>query len=141
MKEDGTTEYKIAVTSDDYARCHQLEEATNPNYEDCEYAMPTIMAIREGQLVGFVATAPAAQTRAVVCYRGVVSKDLGKVSSVIVIGRLLEHYEDFMRRMGIRWYHLVIDTWNTNFVHLAERSFGVAPYHVDKKLTWFRREL
>jgi hypothetical protein len=141
MREDGTTTYKIAVTPEDYGQCHRLEEATNPDYEDGEYAMPTIMAIRQNILVGFVATAPPKQAKSVVCYRGVVAKDLGKVASVIVIGRLLEHYEEFMRHLGMRWYNLCLDTDNKVFVHLARRSFGVEPFHVDKKLTWFRREL
>lgn len=128
----GNTKYKVAVTPRDYQICHNL--ADKEGFLHNTYSFPTIMAIKEGELVGFIST--HIEGESIVCGPLVVKTDRNHAMTLV---RLVEAYDLALRSMGIEWY-IFHTPKNGKLEQLAEK-IGFKPYEERDGEVFFLRDL
>jgi hypothetical protein len=128
------TIYRLARDPGDYRRAQALAKVRGA-YQG-PLGFPTVLAERDGKVVGFVSTHPKAD--AVLCDRLAVAEEIEKPARVIF--KLAEAYERVMWMAGIRAYYIWIENGNTELLPLVTRLYG-EPYHVDAEHHWFRVDL
>ena len=127
------TVYRLAHSPKDYAACRALLREQG---EDVRLSFPTVMAEREGAVVGFCATQP--RKDAVVAGPLVVAKDLPRPGITII--RLGEAYENVMRAAGVKVYWFHVEPHMTEWADILKRV-GFEPYAEDAAGVRFRRVL
>lgn len=121
------THYRLATCPVDYRKCRALMPEPVP------LSFPTVMAERNGQVVGFLATQPKKDA--------VVAGPLWlRERAPFVTLRLLEAYDNVMRAAGIAAYHFHIEGANPTWRSQVER-LGFEPWHGDETGVWYRRTL
>ena len=124
------TTYRLAVGPADYKRCRALMAEFQ---EPVPLSFPTVLAERDGHLIGFLATQPRKEA--------VVAGPLMlRERSPFVTLRLLEAYDNVMRAAGIAAYHFFVKAANAEWRGQIER-LGMQPWHVDDDGVWYRRTL
>ena len=129
------TVFRIAETRDDLARCQQLL-LTN-GYEEVALTIPSIMALREGHLVGLLGT----QNRSDGIIAGPLVIDLPGDNPVFLVFQLLELYDNAMRHLGVAFYNFAVEEQNTKNLEYVERALGINPIAHKDGFVWFKREL
>jgi len=97
------TEYRLAASPRDYARCRDLMRG-QPEASDTHLTFPTVMAERAGRLLGFLSTHPSKD--AVIAGPLILAPDLPRPGFVTL--RLGEAYDAVMRKAGMAfyWFHV-----------------------------------
>lgn len=131
MKVKGT-EYRLATTTNHYKMCHAL---ARQNEVDVKLSFPTVIAIREGKLVGFLTTKKSKQ--AVIAGPLVMN---GLVNKAIVAMRLAEGYEEVLSEAGVTDYIFSVDKGH-KWRRSVEVAFGIKPYGESDRAYWYRRHI
>jgi len=133
-----TDSYQLACTPQDYKKCHQLLRGNPEQGDDRELGFPTIMAIRDGQVIGVMSTADMNRTRRIVVNTLRIDKSIS--NPVFVIKRMIEAYELVLLRAGCKWYWAYVTKENQRLVFLMRRVLGL-PLHEDDGNFWFKKEI
>lgn len=129
------TSYTLAASSKDYAECHALEYAEHGT-ESAGYSFPTIIARRDGEVIGFFATIPP--DKYVIAGPLVVK---GKRNPVVAM-RLIEAYDAMMRRLGIRLYYFTVDATREDAMSIKRlEELGMRHWETTDGIAWMKREL
>ncbi len=117
-----STTYQLCQTPDDYAACHEFfrTEAIHPicrrenegypeyTYEPIEF--PTVLATRNGKVVGVMATRRVPQ--------GVMASPMHvayDIKNHVPVGiRLIDHYEAALRALGVPEYFVVMPSFKAS---------------------------
>jgi hypothetical protein len=114
--------YRIAENADDYLNCHALMRQTG--MPDQDIGFPTLMAIDESGLIGFIATTP--RNDMVLAGPMVMRQDKRRPMTAL---RLATMYERVLGDMGITSFIFYADEKDSVFVRAMERYFpDVKPY-------------
>ncbi len=133
MKPD-KTKYTLAASPNDYRRCRALW-ATRPDLGEPEpIAFPTVMAMRDGELVGFLGSYPRKDM--LVAGPMIVKRGLG-----IIVLRLNLAYENFLRSAGVVFYYFGIPDSEVAYQKMVETVLDVKPYAHKDGDRWYRRDL
>lgn len=128
------TTYRLAYSAQDYHRCHQFLKDQGQE-EEGSLSWPTVMAAREGALVGCLSTIPS--KTAIIAGPLVVSTK----RPLMTVMRLVDAYEYVLREASISAYHFGIDlTEHQDWLDLLLK-LGRQPYHRDEQAAWFKRDL
>ena len=123
------TTYRLAVGPADYKKCRALMAEF---IEPVALSFPTVMAERDGKLIGFLATQPRKEA--------VIAGPLMlRERSPFVTLRLLEAYDNVMRAAGITAYHFYVKNGN-QWREQVER-LGFEAWSHDEGGAWYRRTL
>jgi hypothetical protein len=127
------TIYRLAGHPRDYQWCHQL--FNDQGLDDQALSWPTIMALKDDELVGCLSTTPS--KTAVIAGPMTVKK----AHPLITIIRLIEAYDVIMRAAGVTSYDFGIDgeahpSW-LKIVHKHEMH----PYAYVGEVAWFTRKI
>lgn len=125
------TFYRLAHSPKDYAACRSLLREQG---EDVALSFPTVLAERDGKIIGFVSTRPRKDM--VVAGPLVVSKAITRPGMVII--RLGEAYEAVMKKAGVTAYVFHVEPHMTAWAGILDRT-GFERWHQDDTGTWFRR--
>lgn len=135
------TEHRVAVTKDDLAKCHQALWQWGFPHADRSIGFPTLMVFRQGLLIAFMATAPVDEAKAVVCDRLALDPGLPASTRAFIAFNLITNYEVLLKNLGMKWYHICVDTDNTSMVESVSKALGITPYSTKQDITWFKRDL
>lgn len=102
---------------------------------DVKLSFPTVMALRDGKLVGFLST--RASKKAVMAGPLVMN---GLLSKGIVAMRLAEAYEQILSEAGVTDYLFSIDKGN-KWAKIVQRAMEITPYGESDKAYWFKRSI
>lgn len=117
-----TTSYRVASSDGDYNACRRLMMASG--IVDNDLGFPTLMAIDEKGLVGFVATTP--RTDMVLAGPLVMRQDKSRPLTAL---RLVQMYELSLKKMGITSFIFYADEKDSVFARAMARYFPeVKPY-------------
>lgn len=134
-----TDTYRLAITANDFKLCHALlRDNPMPGDNGRELSSPTIMAIRDGKVVGVLSTANLTKLKAIVVNTLRVDKSISNPTFVIL--HLIEAYEVILIKAGVRWYWAYVTKSNEKLVHLIQRVLG-EPRQEDDGNLWFKREI
>lgn len=128
------TVYVLAQNARDYRVCHELLTAVGA--EETAFRFPTIMAIRDKTLLGFLGTLP----NKTALIAGPLVLDPTQKRPIITAIRLVECYERTLHQAGIPAYYFGIDTANASWKTTAER-IGLTPYAEDDQGYWFKKQI
>lgn len=128
------TIYKVIKAPTDYKRCHRLME-NNAEFRGCTLAFPTVVAIRDKKIIGFLSTRPSKD--AVIAGPLVVSNELK--NKAIVAMRLVEAYEITLKRAGVSIFLFSIPK-KSNWARQV-KTFYAQPFSEKDNKLWFRKEL
>ena len=123
----------MANGADDYNRAYKLMRAEG--IED-ELAFPTVMAIKDGQLTGFIST--HISNDMIVAGPMVIRSGARRYWTLI---RLIEHYENVMRSIGITSYIFSIDANDEKWTADIKELYGVDPYAEQEGRKFFVRNI
>lgn len=136
-----TTTYRLALGNDDFQKVYKTLKKWKVENSMRTFVTPTCIAERGGKIVGIVTTGDPRERHAVVCDRVAFDPKLPTQSRIWTALRLMEMYDQVMRGMGMRWYHIPVDTKNQKGIDLIRRILGIDPYNIGSDITWFKREL
>jgi hypothetical protein len=134
MIPSGTT-YRLAE-GPDFAVCHKLFKSQG-HERDARYAFPTVVADRDGDIVGFYSTNDAQEY----ITAGPLEVDKSLDNPLIVAIRLVDAYDNVMRSVGINSYLFSVDKDNEQWKDIMERATGLESYAEDETRYWYRKEL
>jgi len=126
------TEYKIAEDGDHEAFGRLLDEV---NTEWVEMSFPTIVALREGEVIGGISRHPTDD-------RILVEPIFAP--NIYVYIRLIEAMENVLAAAGVKWFDFRVDaTRYEKYTGLLKKSNAVVDLGVDDegKFRWFRRTI
>lgn len=106
-----STIYRLADNPRDYAACHEIMRTNGST--DWDLHWPTIVAIRDKQVIGFLSS-----NKVDWCVMAG-PLELTKPSPFVTL-RLIEAYEIVMRRMGVTQYCFFIAKSNQQWMKQAE---------------------
>jgi len=133
MKPD-KTKYTLATTPSDYRRCRALW-ATRPDLGEPEpIAYPTVMAMRDGELVGFLGTHPRKDML-------IAGPIVVKFDHRLVVLRLNLAYDNLLRSIGVAFYYFSIPDSNAKFQRIIETALDIQPYAHEDGVKSYRRDL
>jgi len=101
-----------------------------------ELAFPTVMAIKDGQLTGFIST--HISNDMIVAGPMVIRSGARRYWTLI---RLIEHYENVMRSIGITSYIFSIDANDEKWTADIKELYGVDPYAEQEGRKFFVRNI
>ena len=127
----GGIDYRVAETSADYRACHQLAE--REGLGGGGYTFPTIMALKDGDLLGFVSTYLPSDMIAM----GPLVLD-GRSRHPFLAMRLIDAYNTTMKSLGIEWYVFSVDE-DSHVNGILER-LGFSPYAESEGKRHYLRE-
>ena len=133
MKLQGT-DFRLARTSGDYRKCHQL--VRNLNVDNKTFSFPTILAERDGELIGLMGTIPV--NGAIVAGPLVVKVD-GNPGPVMI--RLVEAYDNLLRGIGVKCYLFFLFPKDKRQREMVERALDTPPLKVENGKIWYRRDV
>lgn len=128
----GGVEYYVAVSSSDYKQCHMLARAEGIESKSLTY--PTIMAKKDGQLIGFVSTYTVDDMVAM----GPLVLKSDRPHPMIAL-RLIEAFDTVMQGIGIEWYIFYVGV-DSNLKSIADR-LGMTMYAAQHGKAYYLREL
>ena len=135
MKPD-KTKYTLATSPSDYRRCRALW-ATRPDLGEPEpIAFPTVMAMREGELVGFLGSHPRKDM--LIAEPMIVKRGPSQGMTVL---RLNLAYENFLRSAGMAYYYFNIPDSEGTYQKMIEKALNIQPYAHESGYKWYRRYL
>lgn len=126
------TNFIIASNAADYEVCQMLLDKHDLKRGPMTY--PTVMAIRDDRLVGFVSTWPSED--AIVVGRSAIDV----TPSQFLLKRLVEEYEKLLVSFGVTTYFIPIDVDQPHMWGQMEALLG-EPHSVDNDLRWYKRNL
>ncbi len=129
-----STKYYLATSSADYKACHTL--MVSEGIEATKLSWPTIIAMRDDTLVGFISTSP--KYNFTVVDPLVVDGEIGHRCFVAL--RLAEVYTSFVRALGISAIHFAIEKSKKRWL-AALNKLGLVEYAEDSTYKYFRREV
>lgn len=130
------TKYTLAASPNDYRRCKALW-ATRPDLGEPEpIGFPTVMAHREGELIGFLGSHPNKK----MLVAGPMVVKPGPSQGVTVL-RLNLAYENFLRSAGIMSYYFTIPDSEAAYQKIVETVLDIKPYAHEDGLKAYRRVL
>ena len=112
------TTYHLVTDTKQARACYALYRAAEPDGPKIKLGFPTVYAVRDGILLGFLSTIPL--KRRVVAGPLVIDPTLKK--PVITAIRLCEAYEQVLKQAGVTLYTLAVDSHKTKWAHVLERS-------------------
>lgn len=129
------TTIKLAIKPADYRKCHALMKATDSEFQGCQLSFPTVMAFREGKLIGFLSTSPRKD--------GLVAEPIvmnveGNASFLYI--KLVEAYDDLLRAGKVPSYFFHIPQSYADYIRLIEKA-GFERIGEDEVGVWYRRSL
>ena len=127
------TEYTIARPGVDYRRCHELIRSHDASL-DHRISWPTVMAYRDGELVGLLATT---QSRHGLVAGPLLVSDEIHVKSFVGL-RLIETYDTLMRDIGVKAY---LFSMKQAAIGMVQRGSGLIPYSLSNGQAWYVRQL
>ena len=127
------TTYRLANSPADFKACHKLVKAESLKGK---LSSPTILAERDGELLGFFATQK--NPAAVIAGPMIVRED--KRGSGFIMVRLIEAYEKVLWKAGVRKYFITTDPEREKWNESLERM-GYVPLEEHEGHLWFEREL
>ena len=128
--------YRLAY-GHDYRRCHTLRDAVG--FPAQRLSWPTVLMEDEGELVGFLSTAPS--QKAIIAGPLIVDPTRG---SAWVTIRLIEAYERLLRDAGIHTYLFFVEDVNRGWQCLVRKCLECAAledYAKTDGKTWYIRRL
>lgn len=117
----------------DKRRCRKIADAQGIT-DPCSF--PTVLAERDGQVLGFLATARS--DKAVIAGPLVIAPEARR--PVIVMMRLIEAYEVVLKRAGVVSFYFHVAEANPMWRRLVEKM-GHKAYHRDDAGQWYRRKV
>ena len=126
------TQYHLATTSHDYRRCNEFLRGAEVEYKHLSF--PTVMAERDGGIVGIVSTQPRKDL--VVAGPMHVGVD-GNPSFVFM--RLVECYERVLKLAGVTFYHFFTSGKMLDNLSRLGEEWSVEKVPGDGETSWFRR--
>lgn len=131
------TTYRLARPGGEFNRLYALAKRAGGRIHKGDFGFPTIVAERDGKVIGFVATKP--DDRAVIAGPLVIE---GEKGNPFVFLRLAEAYENVMRLVGVKVYLHAIDKGRPEHVAFMERlGFTRAGWNAPNGDIVMRREL
>lgn len=127
-----STLYRLADNPSDYRACHAILRANNQPKWTLHW--PTVVAERDGKIIGFLAT-----NKSNWCHL-VGPLELAQPSHFITAIRLLEAYENLMRFLSVTSYCFFIERKNDKWLQ-AIKDFGFVPIKANPEAVWFERIL
>lgn len=127
-----STHYDLIYQKSDYRLAHNFMKSVGQ--EKIPLTFPTIMASREGEVVGMIGTRP--HKDAIIAGPLLVNLPHPQV----VILHLFDSYELVMRKLGVEAYHFSIDKSNEQWKHIVEKALSLEPYGETDEY-WYRRSL
>ena len=115
------TEYRMADGAGDYRRCHQLIK--EEGWPEHEISFPNIMAIKDGELVGLLATHIV--DKMIIAGPLVLKRGAPRYWTLI---RLIENYENVMRAAGVTRYIFAVPSHLKVYLDQIDRTFGLKSY-------------
>jgi len=114
--------YRVAETDDEYAEARRLMLAEG--FPDQGLVFPTILAVEDDEIIGFIATAP--RTDMVLSGPMVMRQDKRRVFTAV---RLVTLYESVMKKLGMTVLTFYADEKDSIFVKAVRKWFPqVQPY-------------
>lgn len=120
--------YKLATTLADYRRAQDC--CRRGGYPRVTLSFPTIIAERDGQVVGVLATGDS--RRAVFAHRIV-----AETPQMFI--RLAEAYEFVLLKAGVTSYLIPADETNEKLLRALEKAGTVREYARQDGIVWFQR--
>ena len=129
------TLYRVADNSGDYKKCHALLREIAPE-EDRAFNWPTVVAERDGEIIGFLST-----------------RDLrGRLEAgPLIIGveghksfvalRLIEAYENLLSLLGYKGYIFSVVKSNPKWVKSVEQGANLKPYAETEDRFWYYKKV
>jgi hypothetical protein len=130
------TTYQLAISSKDYRDCHRLMQAEEGLPDMGALSFPTVMARRDGKLVGFLSTHN--DNRYVIAGPLIVK---GMRNPMITL-RLVEAYDMIMLAHGIKLYYFSVDANRKDaFSREKLESLGMKFWEQKDDTAWYKKEL
>lgn len=128
------TNYFLCASPADYRACHALWKAQGGPTSPLQF--PTVYATREGHTIGFLSS----NNKHHVLMAGplVLSPDLSK--PVFTALRLVESYENVLRRAGVKHYFFHVDKTKPDWKTIITRC-GLEPKRETDTAWFFVKEL
>lgn len=116
-------QYRVAETNDEYAMCKRLLAATGGDAQ--ELGFPTIMAMDDEKLVGFIATTP----RTDMVLAGPLVMDEAHGAAPLIFAQLARLYETAMQNIGITSFIFYTDERDSPIGRAMTAMFShIPPY-------------
>ncbi|MFQ5915798.1 MAG: hypothetical protein ACE5JS_21705 [Nitrospinota bacterium] len=128
------TIYRLAEQKD-YRRCHRLAEAMGQKIAT-RLSWPTVVAIRDGELKGFLSTIPS--KKALIAGPMIVG---GNGNRAILCMRLIETYEFILQKARVQKYLFCIDAAMERWIEVINDVLDIRPYAETTRRAWFVRDL
>lgn len=129
------TVVRLVNPGGEWNRLYAMAKRAGGKVHKGDFAFPTVVAVRNGEIVGFVATQP--NPDAVVA--GPLVIDGGP--NIFIFLRLAEGYENVLRLAGVKTYLHVIDKGRDEHVQMMERLGFVRWGLTEDGDTLMRRDL
>ena len=130
------TTYLLATNAQEYRLCHALYRAAEPDGAPIKLGFPTVMASREGALVGFMST--NTETGQVVA--GPLVTDPTIRNTAFLAMRLCEAYEQVLAQAGITSYRIGVTKSRPQWNQIVKR-IGFEPYLETEDSLWLERKI
>jgi hypothetical protein len=131
------TEFMMATKPAHFVRCHALLDRLGRRAAT-SLSMPTIMAMRDGRMVGFISTADPDKAKAACVGEMAISPDIAHPGHLIKA--LFDTYHAMMTRIGIQLYWVCVPDnkdWE-KWIDTIQRIFPV--HNREVGFVWFRIE-
>lgn len=130
------TTYHLVTNKTERKACLALYEAAEPTSPKIKLGFPTVYALRQGVLLGFLGSIPV-KGRIVA---GPLVLDPTMKRPVITAMRLCEAYEEILKAAGVQFYTLAVDNSKPEWARTLERS-GFELYRQTPKLFCYKRQV
>jgi hypothetical protein len=126
------TLYRLAHSPQDYQRCHQLLK--DQGIESDRLSWPTIVALRENELIGCLGTIPSD--------KAIIAGPIVATSRhpFVTLLRLCEAYERVLWQAGVRSYCFGVEHSQTVWRGILDK-LNFEPFYQDEDAAWYRRTL
>jgi hypothetical protein len=133
------TSYRLAQGPKEYQQCHAFLRAHG--FEESRLSWPTVMAIRQGEVVGCLSRIPSEE--AIIAGPLAVSTKHPLLTAM----RLITAWQGVLWRAAVQkglpsmtYYFGVDPTQHNEWLRLIDKV-GLEPYARDAQAVWFKREL
>ena len=130
------TTYHLATSPRDYRFCQALYKAAEPDWPPVKLGFPTVMALRDGAIIGFMAT--NTETGQVVA--GPLITDPTIKQRAFVALRLCEAYEQVLKQAGVTMYRIGVIKDNPQWAKVVHK-IGFEPYLETDDSYWYERQI
>jgi hypothetical protein len=129
------TLYRIADNSGDYKKCHALLREIAPE-EDRKFNWPTVVAERDGEIVGFLST----RTLHGRIEAGPMIIGVEGHKSFVAL-RLIEAYENLLNLLGYKGYIFSVRKSDPKWVKAVEHGADLKPYAETEDRFWYYKKV